>query len=674
MNRQLRATLLCLPLLPQLATAECTLSEALNRYDDLSGVNWQTQQQHCPKSALVNYNTLVNEINLRGLDSALLRKVTRASRQHPNFGPLKSLQQQLRLQSAKEPFAAIAQQAETLLQQWLADYPQPQFSQQPPELPELPPLPELVKGEFETTPQFKARVATAQRQREQQLQQLQRKYDAAVEAYNKAVTDHNQEVSVAEERRQRELEAERKRLLQQAMAQVMGTPKLIGLQYNADLATFNGTLQNSSGSWQQPITIAVPLAQARSFKQAVQEGRVTPKVRFDIGGDTLRLQEIHLPHRGETYAALPAEGGTTQLAEVRVRLQQAAPLQSSVTPVSVSEIAALQSSDESDYFSNALKMEHDPQLARLQQERAELERKQRQALRQQQLSAERKRLTAENRRIEQQLAQMGGNDEYEGLTMKTEWKFPRASKADPETLVVIVGNRSYGKGIPAIPYAHNDAKAFRQFAEITLGVPPENILYEEDASKGVMEGIFRSTLPARINRGKSRVVVYFSGHGMAADGDAMLLPSDARPNTAKITGYSRKTLLNQLAALDAKQVSLFLDACYTGTDKTGAALLEGKPVFVAPVANAVPDNTLLVTAASGSQIAWMDRDRGHSLMTYWLLKGMTGSADSNGDHTIDTVEIQDYLEQKVNREALKLHEQPQQPEVVGRRTVLVTDI
>ncbi len=312
-----------------------------------------------------------------------------------------------------------------------------------------------------------------------------------------------------------------------------------------------------------------------------------------------------------------------------------------------------------------LQSQFDPQLIKLQQQQAELERKRQLALQQQQVAQQRQQLEAENRRLEQQLAQLGVN-EYQGMEMKTQWQFPAARQPDPDTLVVVIGNRQYGKGIPAIPYAHNDAQAFRAFAQTTLGVEPENIFYEEDASKGEMEGIFQSTLPARVKRGQSRVWVYFSGHGLAADGDAMLLPADARPNTAQVTGYSRQKLLQQLAALEAREVALFLDACYSGTDKSGTALLEGKPVFTPPQLEPLPNHTLLVTAATSTQIAWMDSNKGHSLMTYWLLQGLSGQADSNGDRTIDSGELKTYLQQQVNRAALQLHEQAQQPEVRGR--------
>ena len=278
---------------------------------------------------------------------------------------------------------------------------------------------------------------------------------------------------------------------------------------------------------------------------------------------------------------------------------------------------------------------------------------------------ERQRLLAQIRQQERDLAQSGA-DQYKGLGKPiTRWHFKPIKKRSQHTIPVIIGNRNYSEGVPLVHYAHYDAKAMRDFALTALGVEKSDLIYKEDATKGTMEGIFRSTLPHRVVPGKTDVLVYFSGHGLSANNDAKLLPIDSRPETAAITGYSRQQMLEQLTALNARSVTVILDACYTGTSKEGHALLEGKPIFHAPKMVEVPDNILLITASTGNQIAWMDDKQGHSLLTYHLLKGLQGEADTNQDKVVQSNEIQQYLEKEVNRHARVLHEQDQQPEVLG---------
>ena len=158
---------------------------------------------------------------------------------------------------------------------------------------------------------------------------------------------------------------------------------------------------------------------------------------------------------------------------------------------------------------------------------------------------------------------------------------------------------------------------------------------------------------------------------MAANNDANLLPVDSRPNTASVTGYSRNALMTQIGNLGVNTV-VILDACFTGTGKDGMPLLGGKPVFKAPKQAWIPRNVTLISATSGNQIAWMYDNKGLSLMTYYLLKGVQGEADKDSNGEVDTYELSSYLKTTVNRTALALHEQQQHPEVLGMSQVLVS--
>ncbi|MBF0220179.1 MAG: caspase family protein [Gammaproteobacteria bacterium] len=630
--------------------------------------NWQQQANSCPASPVAVTNAIIEQLN-RGEVSAAQAALQQALQQFPDFAPLKELQH-----SNEQPFNRIAHQAEQLLQHWLDNYPQPAFNHQPPQLSTMPPLPELVKGEFETTTQFQQRVQQAQRERESNRQQLQQQYDNAVTAYNRAIAEHNRSVAQAQQQRRAEMPQQRQRALAQALHAVMGAPRLIDISaYDADRQILTATLVSSRANWQQPLTIQLPLAVARDFKAAALSGGIEPVVNFAINADRLTLTGIELPFQQQRYAALPSDGNTTrELAAVSVKLQESAPLQQSLAPVNA--IASLPAESDSSYFNDALKMENDPQLAKLQQQQAELQRQQQQAIYQQQLAAERQRLEQENRRISEQLAQMGGDTSlYEGLQMKTAWQFPAAVNPQRDTIAVIFASREYGKGIPAVPYALNDAHAVKQYVETTLGLPTSQIIYQENPTLGQMSGTLNSILPSRLQAtGATKVLLYFSGHGMTADNDAMLLPSDSSPQIAKDTGYSRTHLLSQLAKLDVEQVTVILDACYSGTDKGGRALLAGKPIFTPPDVAQLPAKITLMTASSSQQIAWMDSERGHSLFTYHLLRGLSGDADSNGDRQISRDELQRYLKREVNQSALLLHNSEQTPEVKGQRAVVAS--
>ena len=185
--------------------------------------------------------------------------------------------------------------------------------------------------------------------------------------------------------------------------------------------------------------------------------------------------------------------------------------------------------------------------------------------------------------------------------------------------------------------------------------------------------IWRPELPNSVEAGKTDVLVYFSGHGIPVEGgDAMLLPSDARPYTAQTTGYSRDRLLKQLASLDARSVTAIFDACFTGTGKEGKALFEGgKNIGLTARPAGTFGNVLVISASRADQIAWVDKEAGMSLLTLHLLEGLSGSADTDGDASVTSIEIAAYLEEKVNKAARVAYHQRQQPVVSGDDRVLV---
>jgi len=628
----------------------------------LTTTDWIAQYRACPNSAVAAHNAAKTYL-LKGEKKKALEIFKQAIKQHPNFTPLRELQQFL-----SDPFAEVARLSAESLKKWEQNYPQPRLYQRPPKKPTMPPLPILTKGEFEKTSAFKQRVEQARITRQLKIKQIERQYAKAVAYYNQAVQNHNLAVQRAVKKRKREWFYKRQQFMREAMFLVFGSPKFAEVNYNADQEFFYGRLVSSNGNFAQNVKLPVPLSQAPEFKQ--QLSKLKTVVTFKLKQNQLLIAGIEAKYRGQTYAGkFTAQDAETQGVKVQLEEQQLAGF-ATLDTMNPEKMESVTAADQA-FFNTALSLEEDPVLAKLRLQQAELKRKQQEIASRAVLEKERQRLLAQIKQQERQLAQSGA-DKYKGLGNPiTQWHFKSIKKHSQNLIPVIIGNRNYNKGIPLVHYAHYDAKAMRDFVLTSFGVDKSNLLYFTDATKGTMEGIFRSTLPNRVIPGQTDVLVYFSGHGMSANNDAKLLPVDSRPETAAVTGYSRQKLLRQLAALKARSVTVILDACYTGTSKEGHALLEGKPIFHAPQKAELPKNILLITASTGNQIAWMDDKQGHSLLTYHLLKGLQGAADSNQDNVVQDTEIKQYLAREVNRHAKVLYEQEQQPEVRGFGKALV---
>lgn len=526
-------------------------------------------------------------------------------------------------------------------------------------------LPRLVKGEFEKRADFEYRVARAKEERASILRKIEQDYEKAVKGFNAAVARHNAAVEKERNDRLAAIPKMRMKYLAESLSEVFGDPMLVDPMYESESEMFYARLVSSNGLLSEKVTVSVPLSQGREFKTRVKS--VKPVVPYEFKNGKLVRGAPKMVLGNHTYSAMFTDETfnpvvMTAMADVQLDSGK----QISTMKVSSLDMSKALKEDDS-YFGDALAAQDDPRLAALQQKQAETNRQLREAKRERAIEAEAKRIEAEIKRQQEELIAMGGSaaKDYEGLKEKRQWHFSRAKGSHDKTVVVIIGNRTYQKGIPLVHYAYNDAKAMRRFFLEGMGVPAQNVLYFEDATKGEMEGLFKRTLPNRVERGTSDVFVYFSGHGMPVDTKAMLLPTDARPDTADITGYSRDTMLAQLNSLNAASITVILDACFSGTTKGNAPLTVGKPVYKKPGKAHVAPNTVLISASRSNQISRMDDKAGMSLMTLYLLEGLSGKADGDGNKTVSVQELRAYLQKEVSRVARIKFDMDQTPEVLG---------
>ncbi len=64
-----------------------------------------------------------------------------------------------------------------------------------------------------------------------------------------------------------------------------------------------------------------------------------------------------------------------------------------------------------------------------------------------------------------------------------------------------------------------------------------------------------------------------------------------------------------------------------------------------------PPNAVVLAAAASNEISASDPQNQHGLLTYYLLSGLHGAADANGDGKITTRELYAYLRPAVERAA-----------------------
>jgi hypothetical protein len=250
---------------------------------------------------------------------------------------------------------------------------------------------------------------------------------------------------------------------------------------------------------------------------------------------------------------------------------------------------------------------------------------------------------------------------------------PVAAAPNPDGIAVIIGNRDYANpDVPDVDYAVPDARTVRQYAVSMLGFAEENIIFIENAKKTDFELNFGTRDVAQgklfnwVRPGKSDVFVYYSGHGAPdlASGKAYFMPVDSHPDYIRIGGYPLDVFYANLSQTPARSVTVVLDACFSGGSQGGMIIRKASPMFIdVEMPLTVPG--ALLASSSGDQIShWFPRG-GHSLFTYFYLRGMRGDADLNRDRKVSLEEMKGYLGENVSYAARRLYNREQTPVVKG---------
>ena len=80
-------------------------------------------------------------------------------------------------------------------------------------------------------------------------------------------------------------------------------------------------------------------------------------------------------------------------------------------------------------------------------------------------------------------------------------------------------------------------------------------------------------------------------------------------------------------------------------------LIATRPIAIKALKQSVPDNFTVMTAARGDQTAKPLEEAKHGMFSYFLMKGMEGDADGNGDNKITTGELHAYVRQNVEQQS-----------------------
>lgn len=248
------------------------------------------------------------------------------------------------------------------------------------------------------------------------------------------------------------------------------------------------------------------------------------------------------------------------------------------------------------------------------------------------------------------------------INSDVDMRVPSSGASNPDAVAIVIGNRDYQTaGVPKAELAIRDAKSMKRYLVEAFGFSEDRVILDTNVTHGRMNELFGSATDANSSRlaelvaakpaGSVDVFVFYSGHG-GPDGrpsKRFLVPTDGNPRRLTATGYALDALYKNLTALRARSVTVAIDAGF-GSLSEGGSLIANQSfggTIELEVGTVGGANTQVYLATTADQTAKWRRDQGHGLFTYFLLKGIQGSADANGDKTITAAELESYVKSNV---------------------------
>jgi uncharacterized caspase-like protein/Tfp pilus assembly protein PilF len=142
-----------------------------------------------------------------------------------------------------------------------------------------------------------------------------------------------------------------------------------------------------------------------------------------------------------------------------------------------------------------------------------------------------------------------------------------------------------------------------------------------------------------------RVLIYFAGHGFISGGKGYLAPYDIDLHDIAHTAIAMDTLGSLIGTtIKGNWKVLLTDACHSG-----AITPETSPAALNQALLNVHQSIFSLTASRDREQSFESPDwgGGHGIFTYYVVRGLAGDADTNGDGIVTADELAEYVHTNV---------------------------
>ncbi|MEO1172273.1 MAG: caspase family protein, partial [Myxococcota bacterium] len=218
-----------------------------------------------------------------------------------------------------------------------------------------------------------------------------------------------------------------------------------------------------------------------------------------------------------------------------------------------------------------------------------------------------------------------------------------AEGATVRRVALMVGTNDGGPGRVRLRYATSDAEALTRVLERLGGIRKQDRVTLTSPSSGELRAAL-ADLASRVARERAagtrvEALFYYSGH---SNESALLLGQET---------FAYSELRTALAALDADVRVAILDSCASGALTRMKGGKKREPLSLDESAQV--KGSAILTSASATEAAQESDQLGGSFFTHYLVSGLRGAADSDGDGRITLTEAYQFAYQETLRRTEK---------------------
>ena len=157
-----------------------------------------------------------------------------------------------------------------------------------------------------------------------------------------------------------------------------------------------------------------------------------------------------------------------------------------------------------------------------------------------------------------------------------------------------------------------------------------------------------TSLLANNSESNDTILFYFAGHGFEQEGVNYLLPSDSCRNILSDTAISLAWIKETLNKSLARKKFMIIDACHSGS-KIGRSISMPMSRSFHDEMFSEAEGFAILSSCKIGQLSYDYPEKNHGVFSYYLLEGLEGSADSDGDGIITVPDANKYVSEKLRK-------------------------